>query len=113
MELSPKKIINEYFQNQIDKLTASKLLLSLIENTDNNKTRIECINQLDNIRVEDDRSFEVLEHLLISDSNALIRNSAAITLYIQDFLGDSTRSRSFIANILLNSAAASKALSSS
>ena len=80
MELSPKKIINEYFQNQIDKLTASKLLLSLIENTDNNKTRIECINQLDNIRVEDDRSFEVLEHLLISDSNALIRNSAAITL---------------------------------
>ena len=72
--------IKEYYQNQIDTLTESKLLLSLIENTDNNKTRIECINQLDNIRVEDDRSFEVLEHLLISDSNALIRNSAAITL---------------------------------
>ncbi|MHA2186030.1 MAG: leucine-rich repeat domain-containing protein [Promethearchaeota archaeon] len=80
MELSPKKIINEYSQNRIDKLAATKLLLSLIENTDNNKTRIECINQLDNIRVGDERSFEVLEHLLISDSNDLIRNSAAITL---------------------------------
>lgn len=80
MELSPKKIFKEFSRNNLDKLAATKLLLSLIETTDNNKTRIECIKELDNIGVRDDKSFEILENLLISDSSALIRRYAATAL---------------------------------
>ncbi|MFX1323465.1 MAG: leucine-rich repeat domain-containing protein [Promethearchaeota archaeon] len=89
MELSPELIYEEYSKNILDKNAATKLLISLIENSENEKVRVSSINQLNHIGVTDKKAFKVMENLLISDSNDSIRNAAAIVLrdnYLEDSL---------------------------
>lgn len=80
MELTPGKIYEEYKKNNIDKLSAVDLLFSLIDNSDKEKIRVESINELENIGVNDVKTFKHLEHLLISDSSEKVRNAAALML---------------------------------
>jgi Leucine-rich repeat (LRR) protein len=80
MELTPDKIYKDFLKNNLDKPSATKLLFSLIENSENERVRAECIKELDRIEAKDSQTFKFLENLLISDSNETIRNSAAITL---------------------------------
>jgi len=80
MELTPGKIYEAFLKNRLDKPSATKLLLSLIENSDNDRVRIESINELVNLRVKDDKTFKVLESLIISDSSEFVRNNAALAL---------------------------------
>ncbi|MHA2391188.1 MAG: leucine-rich repeat domain-containing protein [Promethearchaeota archaeon] len=80
MELSPERISKEYSKNNLDKHSATKLLLSLIENSENEKVRVNSIKELNHIRVKDNYTFKLLENLLISDSNETIRNAAANAL---------------------------------
>ena len=80
MELTPGKIYEEYEKNNIDKLSAAELLLSLIDNSDKEKIRVESINELERIGVNDSKTFKHLEHLLISDSSEKVRNTAALLL---------------------------------
>ncbi len=78
--LTPGKIYEEYKKNNIDKLSAADLLFSLIENSDKEKIRVQSINELEHIGVNDGKTFKHLEHLLISDSNEKVRNTAALML---------------------------------
>jgi len=80
MEITPEKIYKEYLNNNLDKHTAAKLFISLIENSDSVKIRAECIKELDHIGIRDETTFKFLENLFLSDSNEIIRTSAAITL---------------------------------
>ncbi|MFW9866112.1 MAG: hypothetical protein ACFFEN_08455 [Candidatus Thorarchaeota archaeon] len=80
MEITPEKIYKEYINNNLDKKAAAKLFISLIENSDSVKIRAECIRELDRIGIRDETTFKFLENLFLSDSNEVIRNSAAITL---------------------------------
>jgi len=80
MELTPDKIYEEYKKNNLDKLSATELLFSLIENSDNDKIRVESIKELANIDVRDVKTFKHLEHLLISDLSERVRSTAAIML---------------------------------
>ncbi|MFW9877723.1 MAG: leucine-rich repeat domain-containing protein [Candidatus Thorarchaeota archaeon] len=80
MELTPDKIYKDFLKNNLDKPSATKLLLSLIENSENDKFRADCIKELDHIGVRDRLTFKFLENLLISDSNEIIRNCAAVAL---------------------------------
>ncbi len=86
MELTPKKIYEDFEKNNIDKNTAAELLISLVDNTDLEDTRIECIENLQKLGVVNDKIFEFLENLLISDLNEKIRYAAAN--YIKDFFID-------------------------
>lgn len=80
MELSPKKIYKDFLENNLDKPSAAKLLLSLIENSEIERVRVESIKELINIEAKEDEIFEFMENLLISDSSDLVRNHAALSL---------------------------------
>jgi len=80
MELTPDKIYKDYLKNNLDKPSATKLLFSLIENSEKEKVRADCIKELGRIEAKDDQTFKFLENLLISDSSEIIRNSAAVAL---------------------------------
>jgi Leucine-rich repeat (LRR) protein len=80
MELTPDKIYKDYLNNNLDKHSAAKLLLSLIENSENEKVRTKCVKQIGRIGIKDNQTFNILENLLISDSNEIVRNTAALTL---------------------------------
>ena len=73
MELTPEKIFKDFIDKKIDKNTAVDLLISLIDNTDYEDTRIECIEKLNIISVKNDKIFHYMENLLISDLNAKVR----------------------------------------
>ncbi|MFX0082153.1 MAG: leucine-rich repeat domain-containing protein [Candidatus Hodarchaeota archaeon] len=80
MELKPDKIYKDYLKNKLDKSSATKLLFSLIENSEKEKIRADCIKELGRIEAKDSQTFKFLENLLISDSSEIIRNSAALAL---------------------------------
>ena len=73
MELSPKKISEEFCNNNIDKHSAIKLLISLIENSEEDHIRIESLMVVRGIGYYNNNFYKFLENLLISDSNTRIR----------------------------------------
>lgn len=90
MELTPKKIYEDFKTNKIDKRTAADILISLVDNTDQEDTRIECVKILNKMGVVNDKIYDLLENLLISDVNAEMRCIAA--RYIKDFFRDKSLS---------------------
>lgn len=80
MELTPGKIYEEYSTNNLDKSSAIKLLLSLIENSDSNYARVDSIKGLERIKADDNNTFKFLENLLISDTSEAVRTTTAIVL---------------------------------
>ncbi|MHA2129390.1 MAG: HEAT repeat domain-containing protein [Promethearchaeota archaeon] len=74
MPLTPKAIYEDYVNKDLDKPFAIDLLLTLIDNTENINTRIESVEILDKIHLDDEKTFRFLEHLLISDLNEDIRS---------------------------------------
>jgi len=88
MERSPKDLYNDYSNKNIDAESLIEQLSSLIENTKNINLRllsIKTFGQIDfksnNFAMKSQNAlFHLLENLLISDSNELVRNEAAIVL---------------------------------
>ncbi|MFX1409158.1 MAG: hypothetical protein ACFFA6_02305 [Promethearchaeota archaeon] len=77
MILTPEKICEEFHNNKLDKYTAFELLISLIENSENEDIRKQSIGSLEKIGLFNDRTFRIMENILISDSNGDLRNTAA------------------------------------
>jgi len=77
MELNPIRIYEDYNNNRLDKSTAIKQLISIIENYDDDTTREDSIKALDNIKLIGESLFALFENLLLSDSSENIRNAAA------------------------------------
>jgi len=73
MPLTPKAIFEDLRSKDLDKASAIQLLLTLIENTENVKSRIESIEILEKISPNDNKTFKFLEHLLISDTDENVR----------------------------------------
>ncbi|MFX0082160.1 MAG: hypothetical protein ACFE94_10450 [Candidatus Hodarchaeota archaeon] len=73
MILNPDKIWKEFENNRLDKLTASELLIALIENSNNEDIRIKAIEYLMKIRILKDKLFDILENLLVSDESEKVR----------------------------------------
>ena len=86
MTLSPNKIYKEYVENSINKITAVDLLISFIENCEDETVIIEAIEILDKIEAKNKRIFKFFENLMISDLNCKIRIRAA--LYLTKFFID-------------------------
>ena len=77
MELTPKKIFEEFQNNTLSKSSALELLTSLIENCNDANIRLEGFRNLEKIGLINNRSFKLIENLLVSDSNWQIRSAAA------------------------------------
>lgn len=80
MDLNPIAIYEDYINNRLDKFTAIKQLISIIENYDNDIIREDSIKILDKINLKNENLFYLLENLLVSDSNEKIRIAAGIYL---------------------------------
>ncbi len=82
MNLTPQKIYEKLSNNELDKKSSIDLLLSIIENSDDDQLRLQSIEVLDKIRAKDENIFKVIENLLVSDTNPELRNSALNYLFI-------------------------------
>ena len=76
MEQTPKKIYKDFQNKNLDRYSAVEILISIIDNSDNEDERIECVENLKKIGVKSNKVFKFLENLLVSDSNERIRNAA-------------------------------------
>jgi len=77
MDVNPQTVLENYNNGLIDKSTATKLLTSIIENYEEEKSRLEAINILNMVKIKTKTLFEFFENLLLSDSSEVIRNAAA------------------------------------
>jgi len=77
MELTPQKILENIKNKDTDKLVAVDQLISLIENSNYVKVRLDSIETIGQIGVKNKKIFDLIENLLISDSNESIRYASA------------------------------------
>ena len=77
MKLTPEKIHKQYQKKILNKFSASKLLFSLIETSESEKIRVESMQKLGELELNDNETYVFLENLFISDSNDIVRNTAA------------------------------------
>jgi len=77
MVLIPKKILEDYESNNLDRQSAIKSFISLIENSDNNEVRVECLRNFEKIGIKGEEIFKFLENLLISDLSNDVRTVTA------------------------------------
>jgi Leucine-rich repeat (LRR) protein len=80
MPLTPNAIYKDLKNKDLNKPFAIELLLNLIDNAENVETRIESIKTLNKMKIDDERTFKFLEHLLISDQNEDVRNLTILVL---------------------------------
>ncbi len=76
MYSTPYTIYKDYEEKILDQHSASELLISLIENSDSEELRVECVKILCKIGFKSHKIFKFLENLLISDINESIRRTA-------------------------------------
>ena len=74
--LTPREIYSEVENKIIDKKSASEALINLVENSQDEDLREECIKYIKKIGFKNQSIFEFLENLFISDGNANIRSAA-------------------------------------
>lgn len=87
--LTPEKIQKDLSTGDLVRENAVELLISLIEGSDNIEIRVESIKTLENLNVQSEKIFKILENYLISDENAIVRASVAkyiIHNYLEDGL---------------------------
>ena len=77
MVLIPKKILEDYKNNNLNKHSAIKSLISLIDNSDNDEIRVDCLKNFEEIGIKGEEIFKFLENLLISDSSNDVRKVTA------------------------------------
>ncbi|MFX1572588.1 MAG: hypothetical protein ACFFB0_07560 [Promethearchaeota archaeon] len=77
MSITPNEVYENYRNSRIDITKTIDLLISLIENIDNDKIRKESIEILNKLNFNHSKVFKVLESILISDENENLRYSAA------------------------------------
>ncbi|MHA1343345.1 MAG: hypothetical protein ACTSQG_05130, partial [Promethearchaeota archaeon] len=80
MEFTPQSIYEAYQEKILDKKSAIEQLITLIENSNYQRVRLESIKFLGKIPVHNNAVFGLLENLLISDKSESIRNVAAQVL---------------------------------
>ncbi|KKL83331.1 hypothetical protein LCGC14_1975840, partial [marine sediment metagenome] len=80
MTLDPKKIYEDFKRKDIDRLAAIDSLIYIMGNNDSIEIRVEIIEILSKIGDKSNKTFSILENLLLSDSNQEIKELAATGL---------------------------------
>ncbi|MFX1236155.1 MAG: hypothetical protein ACFFAS_00720 [Promethearchaeota archaeon] len=73
MEYRPEKIYQAYLNNELNSTVVIELLISLLEESENDQIRLESIKILNNLGNLPEKTFKFLEHLFVSESNQDIR----------------------------------------
>lgn len=74
--LSPETIYSRVRSKEINKSIAVDQLLSLIEGSNNAKTRSDSISLLNKLNLRDTKNFKIIENSLLSDESPIVRCSA-------------------------------------
>ncbi|MHA2182328.1 MAG: hypothetical protein ACXAAH_12995, partial [Promethearchaeota archaeon] len=77
MDLRPTEIYEDFKSNRINKKKAIDLLITIIENIEDNIIKKESIEILDKFDFEYDETFNIFENILISESDENLRFAAA------------------------------------
>ena len=77
MDLKPIEIYEDYKSSRINKKKAIDLLITIIENMESNVIRKESLEFLSKIDLKHNEIFNILENILVSDSDKDLRYSAA------------------------------------
>ncbi len=77
MDLSPEIIFQNYKNKEFDRVTSINYLISLIDNSNNEKIRLKSLKFLKKINNFDNKLYDFIENLFISDSSVKIRYEAA------------------------------------
>ncbi|MHA1689094.1 MAG: leucine-rich repeat domain-containing protein [Promethearchaeota archaeon] len=77
---SPQLLLEKFHSSKINRPLLINQLLEILETSEDMPTRLESISILDTLKVKNERFFNILENLLISDSNWEIRKAAAMSL---------------------------------
>jgi hypothetical protein len=86
LDLNPDQIFKQYETKKIDKSTCIKQLSSIIEEYDyNDDDRVRSLSFLGKVKSGSKKVYNLLENLLVSDSNESIRE-LAVEIIIKDFL---------------------------
>ena len=75
--LTPEKIKNDFITGDLNKDKATELLITILENSDDTKIRVNSIKVLESLGIQNEKLFEILENHIISDEDANLRASAA------------------------------------
>ena len=84
---TPKQISLDVKNGKLSKLEASELLISLIDGSNEAKTRKKCLEAFEKIELKTEKVFKIIENCLVSDENPLVRSAAAKAI-IRNFLKD-------------------------
>lgn len=71
--LKPNAIYRKLLRNEIKMIEGIEILLSIIEKSDNNSTRLESLNILFKLKIKDQNVFKTIENCIISDESEEIR----------------------------------------
>jgi len=82
--LTPEDICYKVANNQLTKIAATVLLISLLEESDDDEIRVKSIDAFSKLGLKTQKIFRIIENCLVSDSSALVRR-AAIRVLVQVF----------------------------
>jgi len=85
VSLTPNKIHEMFVSKKIDQKTTLNYFISFIENSENERDRLNCIKYFRNIDIETRQMYEFLENLLTSDENYEIRGQAGQIIILKYF----------------------------
>jgi Leucine-rich repeat (LRR) protein len=77
MEKSPKQIYIDYKRNIIDQRSAAEQIIYLFEKSEIHRERIECLEILCRVKLREEKIFNFLENLVITDVDENVRIVAA------------------------------------
>ena len=80
MKLIAEKIYQKLKNSEIDRNSAINLLIHVLENSEKVEQRLECLKIIELINESNEELFNMLENILISDSNAKIKINTARTM---------------------------------
>ncbi|MFX1324417.1 MAG: hypothetical protein ACFE8N_05640 [Promethearchaeota archaeon] len=76
LKLLLKNIVSNLASRKLTKYEAVDILISLIEESENPKDRVESINLLSNLNIKTNDIYNILEYCLVSDQNVEVKKSA-------------------------------------
>jgi len=83
---SPQELLKKYISKKINKIDLINYLISFINASDNDKLRLDSIKIFDKIIVKNQRIFNLLENLFVSDNDSKIRNIAGHILILKYYI---------------------------
>ena len=82
--MSLEQIYSDIVNKRLNKEKAIDTLTSLIENSNDDRVRTNCIDLFNTLKLKEDKVYDILEYCLVSDEKSLVRN-AAVQALISNF----------------------------